>query len=149
MSKRGKKKKPGLGTVILLAIVVIVCAIVLIVLVRGNLTDGIKSAVSRKVMEQVMEQTIQKALESSGDPDAAAKAKEIVNSIDEEDMREAEAIIQQYADGDSLSDLVNIAGNGINNETIDQIKEYLQENVSEEDIRKLQKLYKKYEEKVP
>ena len=149
MSKRGKKKKPGLGTVILLAIVVIVCAIVLIVLVRGNLTDGIKSAVSRKVTEQVMEQTIQKALESSGDPDAAAKAKEIVNSIDEEDMREAEAIIQQYADGDSLSDLVNIAGNGINNETIDQIKEYLQENVSEEDIRKLQKLYKKYEEKVP
>lgn len=149
MSKRGKKKKPGLGTVILLALVVIVCAIVLIGLVRGKLTDGIKSAVSRKVTEQVMEQTIQKALESSGDPDAAAKAKEIVNSIDEEDMREAEAIIQQYADGDTLSDLVNIAGNGINNETIDQIKEYLQENISAEDIRKLQELYKKYEEKVP
>lgn len=149
MSKRRKKKKPGLGAVILLALLVIVCAIVLIGLVRGNLADSIKSAVNRKVTEQIMEQTIQKALESSGNPDAAAKAKEIVNSMDEEDMREAEAIVQKYAEGDTLSDLVNIAGNGINNETIEQIQEYLQENVSEEDIRKLQKLYKKYEEKVP
>lgn len=149
MSKRRKKKKQGMGAVILLALVVIVCAVVLIGLVRGNLTDSIKSAVNRKVTEQVMEQAIQKALESSGDPDAAAKAKEIVSSIDEEDMREAEAIVQKYADGDTLSDLVSIAGNGVNNETIEQVKEYIQENVSEEDMRKLQELYRKYEKKVP
>lgn len=138
-----------MGTVIFLALLVIVCAMVLIGLVRGNLTDSLKSAVNRKVTEQVMEQAIQEALERSGDPQAAAKAKEIVGSMDEADRKEAEAIVEKYANGDTLSDLANIVGNGINNESVEQVKEYLQENVSEEDIQKLQELYQKYGEQVP
>ena len=149
MSRGRKKKKKAVGTVILLLLVIVICTVVLVGLVSGSFKDGVKSAVTRKVTEQVMEQAIQRALESSGDPEAAAKAKEIVDSIDEEDKKAAEEIIEKYADQDTLTDLIGIAGNGINSGSVEQVKDYLQENMSEDDIQKLQELYKKYGEQVP
>lgn len=149
MSRGRKKRKKGVGTIILLLFVIVLCSGVLIGLVTGKLQGGLKSMVAKKVSEQVMEQAIQEALERSGDPQAAAKAKEIVGSMDETDKEEAAAIVEKYADGDTLSDLANIVGNGVNRDSVDQVKEYLQDNVSEEDIQKLQELYQKYEGKVP
>ena len=148
MSRRGKKKKKGMGIVIFLSLVIVVCAVVLIGLVRGNLTDGIKSAVTEKVTEQVMEQAFQKALESVGDPQAAAKAKEIVNNMDESDKKEAEAIIEKYADGDTISDVMDIVGDGVNSESISQVEQYLKNTVSDEDVDKLQELYEKYKDEI-
>ena len=118
MSRRRKKKKKGVGMVVFLSLVIIVCVVVLVGLIRGNLTDGIKSAVTEKVTEQVMEQVFQKALESTGDPQAAAKAKEIVNNMDESDKKEATEILEKYADGDTLSDVMDIVGNGVNRSSI-------------------------------
>lgn len=149
MSRGRKKKKKGIGTIILLLLVIVVCVIVLIELVSGSFKDGVKSVVTGKVTEQFMEQAIQKALESSGDPAAAAKAKEIVDSIDEADKKAAEEIIGKYANQDTVSDLIDIAGGGINSESVEQIKDYLQDNMSEDDIQKLQELYNKYGEQVP
>ena len=149
MSRDRKKKKKGIGTIVMLLLVIVVCVIVLIGLVGGSFKDGIQSVVTGKVTEQFMEQAIRKALESSGDPEAAAKAKEIVDSIDEADKKAAEEIIGKYANQDTVSDLIGIAGDGINSESVEQIKDYLQDNMSEDDIQKLQELYKKYEEKVP
>ena len=148
MSKRGKKNKKGMGMVIFLSLVIVVCAVVLIGLVRGNLADGIKSAVTEKVTEQVMEQAFQKALESVGDPQAATKAKEIVNNMDESDKKEAEAIIEKYADSDTLSDVMDIVGDGVNSESISQVEQYLKNAVSDEDINKLQELYEKYKDEI-
>lgn len=148
MSKHGKKKKKGMGMVIFLSLVIVVCAVVLIWLVRGNLADGIKSAVTEKVTEQVMEQTFRKALESTGDPQAAAKAKEIVGNMDESDKKEAEAIIEKYADSDTISDVMDIVGDGVDSESISQVQEYLQNNVSDEDIDKLEELYEKYKDEI-
>lgn len=149
MSRGRKKKKKGAGTIILLLLVIVLCSGVLIGLVSGKFQGGLKSVVAKKVTEQVMEQAIQEALERSGDSQAEAKAKEIVDSMDETDKEEAAAIVEKYADGETLSDLADIVGNGINSDFVDQVKEYLQENVSEEDIRKLQELYQKYEGTVP
>ncbi|MBD5489637.1 MAG: hypothetical protein HDR13_12735 [Lachnospiraceae bacterium] len=148
MSRRGKKKKKGMGIVIFLSFVIVVSAVVLIGLVRGNLADGIKSAVTEKVTEQVMEQAFQKALESVGDPQAAAKAKEIVNNMDESDKKEAEAIIEKYADSDTLSDVMDIVGDGVNSESISQVEQYLKNTVSDEDVDKLQELYEKYKDEI-
>ena len=148
MSRRGKKKKKGMGIVIFLSLVIVVCVVVLIGLVRGNLADGIKFAVTEKVTEQVMEQAFQKALESVGDPQAAAKAKEIVNNMDESDKKEAEAIIEKYADGDTISDVMDIVGDGVNSESISQVEQYLKNAVSDEDINKLQELYEKYKDEI-
>ena len=91
-----------------------------------------------------MEQVVQKALESSGNPQAAAKAKEIVGNMEEADKQEAEAILEKYADSETLSDCMEIVGDGINSETVTQVQEYLQERVADEDIQKLQELYEKY-----
>lgn len=149
MSRGRKKKKKGIGTIVMLLLVIVVCVIVLIGLVGESFKDGIQSVVTGKVTEQFMEQAIRKALESSGDPEAAAKAKEIVDSIDEADKKAAEEIIGKYANQDTVSDLIGIAGDGINSESVEQIKDYLQDNMSEDDIQKLQELYNKYGEQVP
>lgn len=129
---------------VLLLFVIAVCVITLIGLTQGSLADGVKSAVNKKVTEKVMEQAIQKTLESSGDPQAAAKAKEIIDSIDEADKQEVEAIIEKYADSDTLSDVMAIMGNGINRESLEQAAEYMQESISEEDKQSLQELINKY-----
>ena len=126
-----------------------VCLVVLAGLVSGvfptdKLTGRIKSAVTKKVTETVMEQAVQKALESTGDSQAAEKAKEIVGSMEEADKKEAEAIIEKYADSETIADCLEIVGDGVNRESIAEVKEYLQESVSEEDIQKLQELYRKY-----
>lgn len=144
MSKRRKKKKKGIGTVVLLLFVIAVCVITLIGLTQGSLMDGVKTAVNKKVTEKVMEQAIQKTLESSGDPQAAAKAKEIIDSIDEADKQEVEEIIGKYTDSDTLSDVMSIMGNGINHESLEQVAEYMQESISEEDKQSLQELLNKY-----
>ena len=149
MSRGRKKKKKSIGTIIILLLVIVVCVIVLIGLVSGSFKDSIQSAVTGKVTEQFMEQAIRKALESSGDPEAAAKAKETVDSIDEADKKAAEEIIGKYANQNTVSDLIDIAGGGINSDSVEQIKDYLQNSMSEEDIQKLQELYNKYGEQVP
>ena len=148
MSRRRKKRK-GIGTVVFLSFVIIVCAIVMIGLVRGNLIGDIKSAVSEKVTEQVLEQTILQTLEDAGYSEASAKAKEIVGNMDEATRKEAVEIVQKYVDKDTLTDLVDIVDDGINSDSVEQVKEYLRENISEEDIQKLKKLYYKYAEQVP
>ncbi len=153
MSRRRKKKK-GMGKIIFLCLLIAVCLVILSGLIKGTfpkrtITDGIKSAVTEKVTEKVMEQVVQKALESSGDPQAAAKAKEIVGGMEESDKKEAEAIIEKYADSETLSDCMEIVEDGVNSESIAQVQEYLQESVSDEDIQKLQELYKKYSGMAP
>ena len=148
MSRR-KKKNKGVGKIVFLCLLIAVCLVILAGLVRGSflkkaITDGVKSAVTEKVTEKVMEQVVQKALESSGNPQAAAKAKEIVGNMEEADKQEAEAILEKYADSETLSDCMEIVGDGINSETVTQVQEYLQERVADEDIQKLQELYEKY-----
>ena len=64
--------------------------------------------------------------------------------MEEADKQEAEAILEKYADSETLSDCMEIVGDGINSETVTQVQEYLQERVADEDIQKLQELYEKY-----
>lgn len=149
MSKRGRKKKKGMGVVILLSLVIAVCVVVLAGLASGALQRGIKSALTKKVSEQIMEQTFRTALEITGDPQAAAKAKEIVDQMDEADKKEVEAIIDKYANGDTLSDVMDIVGDGVDSESLSEVQEYLQDSVSEEDVQKLKELYEKYGGEMP
>lgn len=132
--------------IVFLSLVIVICVVVLAGLVHGTLGGGIKNVVVEKATEQIMEQTVQKALENAGDPQAAARAKEIVNSMDESDKQQAEEIIEKYADADTLSDCMDIVSGGVNDESIAEIKNYLQESISTEDLHKLQELYEKYGE---
>lgn len=148
MGRRGSKKKRGMGTIVFLSLVIIVCIVVIIGIVRGTFTGGIKFMVAEKVTEQVMEQTFRKALESTGDPQAADKAKEIVNNMDEADKKSATEMIEKYANSDTISDVMEIVGDGVDSESIAQVEEYLQNSISGEDIDKLQELYEKYKDEI-
>lgn len=122
------------------------CIVVIVSLANGTLTGKMKSAVSKVVAEQVMEQTLQKALESAGNPQAAQKAKEIVDNMEEADKQKAEAIIEKYADSDTLSDCMEIVGDGVTEESLEKVRDYLEGSVSAEDQAQLEELYKKYSE---
>lgn len=147
MSKKNKRRrKKGYGKIVFLSLLIIACIVVIIGLVRGTLTDSVKSVVKEKVTEQVMEQALQKALESSGDPQAAQKAKEIVDNMEETDKKKAEEIIEKYADSDTLSDCMEIVSDGVNEESLEEVRDYLEGSVSAEDQAQLEELYKKYSE---
>lgn len=147
MSRRNRRrKKKGLGTIVFLSLLIMACIVVIIGLVKGDLTKAVKSAVTEKVTEQVMEQAVQKALESSGDPQAAEKAKEIVDGMDKADKQKAEDIIEKYADSDTLSDCMEIIGDGVNEESLSEVRDYLEGSVSAEDQAQLEELYRKYAE---
>lgn len=68
--------------------------------------------------------------------------------MDESDKKEATEILEKYADGDTLSDVMDIVGNGVNSESISQVEQYLQNNVSDEDMGKMMELYEKYKDEI-
>jgi hypothetical protein len=168
MSRNRRKKKSGMGTVIALGLVIVACVVVIMglsletrdvgglsekfssfgALVKessiGNLSDGVKAAATEKVTEKVLEKTVQQALESAGDSEAASKAKEIVKNMDKEDKETAEGIIGKYADGDTISDCLDIVGDGINSESVKEVEQYLKDAMSDQDVSALKDLYSKY-----
>lgn len=168
MSRKHKRKKNGMGTIIALCLVIIACVVVIMCLslgtqgagglsekfsyfgtlvnegAIGNLSDAVKAAVTEKATEQILEKTVQQALESAGDSEAASKAKKIVKSMDKEDKETAEGIIGKYADGDTISDCLDIVGDGINSESIKEVEQYLKDAMSSEDVSALKDLYSKY-----
>lgn len=144
MSKKRRKKKKGIGMIVFLSLVIVGCLVVIFLIGKGAVADAVKSKIAETVTEQVFEQ----ALESIGDPQAAEKAKEIVANMDEEDKKQAEEIIEKYANGQTISDCMDIVGDGIDSESIAEVQQYLEQSVSEEDIRKLQELYEKYGDEI-
>lgn len=141
-----------MGKIFFLCLLIVCCLFVLVGLVRGTLFErsgsllpqAVTDKVTEKVTETVMEQAVEKALESSGDPNAAAKAKEVIQNMDEEDKEKAQEIIGKYADGDTISDCMEIVGDGINQESMAEVEQYLQNNVSAQDREQLEELYRKY-----
>lgn len=141
-----------MGKIFFLCLLIVCCLFVLVGLVKGTLFErsgsllpqAVTDKVTEKVTEKVMEQAVEKALESSGDPDAAAKAKEVIQNMDEEDKEKAQEIIGKYADGDTISDCMEIVGDGINQESMAEVEQYLQNNVSAQDREQLEELYRKY-----
>lgn len=144
--KKRRRKKKGYGMIVFLSLLIIACIVVIVGLASGKLTDKVKTVVKEKVTQEVMEQAVQKALESSGDPQAAQKAKEIVDNMEESDKQKAEEIIEKYADSDTLSDCLEMVSDGVNEESIAQVRDYLEETVSAEDQAQLEELYRKYSE---
>ena len=142
--KKKRRKKKGYGRMIVSGFLMVFGIIAVISVVNGSLQGLAKCAVEKKVAQEVMEQALEKALEFQGDSQAAAKAKEIVEHMEEADKQKAEEIIGKYADSETLSDCMEILGDGINEDSLGEIREYLEESVSKEDQAQLEELYRKY-----
>lgn len=149
--RRRRRKKTGAGTIFWLSLLIVAGCVVLFGLtnegfaekLKGLTTDKVKAKAEEEVLEQVLEQVLQ----SVGEPEAAEKAKEIMDNFDEADRQKAEEMIGKYVNKDTISDVVDMIEEGVNGETADAVKDYLQESVSEEDREKLRELYEKYRER--
>lgn len=148
MSKKRRKKKNGSGMIVFLSLIIVGCLVVIFFLGKDYVAGAVKNKVVGIAAKQVTQQVFEKALESVGDPQAAEKAKEMVDNMDEEDKKETEKIINKYADSQMISDCMDMIGDGVSSESIEQVQQYLEQNVDEEDIQKLQELYEKYGEEI-
>ena len=126
MAKKRRKKKKGTGKIVFLSLVIAACLVVIFMLSKGHIVDTVKDKVTEKVVEQAAQQVIEKALESAGEPQAAEKAKEIVANMDEEDKEQAQEIIGKYANSQTVSDCMEIVEDGINEESIGEVQQYLE-----------------------
>lgn len=148
MSRRRRKKKKGTGTILFLSVVILAGGITLFGLTNETFAGKLKSVTTDKVkdkaQEEILEQALEQILESTGDPEAAEKAKEIMDSIDEEDKQKAKEMIGKYVNKDTISEMTDLIEEGINKETVTEVTEYLKESISEEDKQKLEELYQKY-----
>lgn len=150
--RKRRKKKTGAGTIFFLSLLIAAGCFVLLGLtneafaekIKGLTIEKVQEKAEEKVAEQVLEQVVVQALESTGDPEAAKKAKEIVNNIDEEDKQKVVEMVGKYVNEDTLSDVKDMIDEGINGEAVSEIKEHLQESISDEDKEKLAELYEKY-----
>ena len=119
MSRRRRKKKKGTGTILFLSVVILAGGITLFGLTNETFAGKLKSVTTDK-------------------------AKEIMDSIDEEDKQKAKEMIGKYVNKDTISEMTDLIEEGINKETVTEVTEYLKESISEEDKQKLEELYQKY-----
>ncbi len=143
MGRRRRKKKRGSGTVVFLLLVIIAGIGVLFLLEKDFIMDRMKDKVGGIAADQIAEKAFETILQD--DPEAAQKAKEIVNNMDETDKKQVMDIVGKYANSETVSEVMDIIGDD-SADSVEQAKEYLQESVSEEDLRKLEELYQKYTE---
>ncbi len=143
MGRRRRKKKRGNGTIVFLLLVIIAGIGVLFLLEKDFIIDRMKDKVGAIAADQVAEKAFETILQD--DPEAAQKAKEIVNSMDETDKEQVMDIVGKYANSETVSEVMDIIRDD-SADSVEQAKEYLQESVSEEDLQKLEELYQKYTE---
>ena len=151
MSRRRRKKKKGTGTIFVLSILIVAGSMVLLGLTNETFAAKLKGLTTDKVMkvkdeaeEEILERAIQQVLESTGDPEAAEKAKEIMDSFDEEDRQKAKEMVGKYVNKDTISDVADMINGELNSDTVAEMKEYLEESISEEDREQLEALFQKY-----
>ncbi len=143
MGRRRRKKKRGSGTVVFLLLVIIAGIGVLFLLEKDFIMDRMKDKVGEIAADQIAEKAFETILQD--DPEAAQKAKEIVNNMDETDKKQVMDIVGKYANSETVSEVMDIIRDD-SADSVEQAKEYLQESVSEEDLQKLEELYQKYTE---
>lgn len=147
-SRKRRKRKTGAGTVFFLSLLIVAGCIVLFYLTNESFAEKLKGMTTEKLKakaeEEILEQVLEQVIESTGDPEAAEKAKEILDNIDKEDLRKAEEMIGKYVNKDTISDVTDMIGEGIDREAVSEMKDYVKESISEEDKEKLRELYEKY-----
>ena len=83
---------------------------------------------------------IEKVAASSGVSVTSKEVEEVLNSMDPEDQEKLNSIIEENVDSDTLSTVTSYISNG----DIESAAEYVQDNLSEENVEDLQELYDKY-----
>lgn len=133
MSKRRRKKKNPLFTVLKVFI------IVMIIVIIGMFSYGkIKKAAETKLTEIAINQVIKQ--QTGEDVDV----QKVIDQMSEEDAQTANELIDKYATDDTISNVVSEYQSG----DMSAVESYLKENVDSSDVDQLTELYEKYKDSV-
>ncbi len=119
-----------------LRILIILVTILLIIL---SISLIIKTFVIPNVKHEVAKVLIDKYIDSN------SQASDLINQMSDEDIAIVEEIIDNSVD---YSDIPTLSQYAIDND-IDNLIEYADENISDEDKQKLYILYEKYKNSIP
>ncbi|SHI80304.1 hypothetical protein SAMN02745229_03656 [Butyrivibrio fibrisolvens DSM 3071] len=135
MAKRRKKKSSGAKLVQFLLMLVILGLVIFIFKIA--VWDAI---LKKKAVNYAVSNVIEQVAASSGVSVTSEEVEEVLNSMDPEDQEKLNTIIEENVDSEAVSTISSYVSNG----DMESAAEYVQENLSEENVEDLQELYDKY-----
>ena len=135
MAKRRKKKSSGAKLVQFLLMLVILGLVIFIFKIA--VWDAI---LKKKAVNYAVSNVIEQVAASSGVSVTSEEVEEVLNSMDPEDQEKLNTIIEENVDSEAVSTITSYVSNG----DMESAAEYVQENLSEENVEDLQELYDKY-----
>ncbi|SEP59340.1 hypothetical protein [Butyrivibrio sp. TB] len=135
MSNRRRKKNTGAKLIQFLLILIILGLVIFIFKIA--VWD---SMLKKKAVNYAVSNVIEQVAASSGVSVTSKEVEEVLNSMDPEDQETLNTIIEENVDQEAVSTITSYVSNG----DIESAAEYVQENLSEENVEDLQQLYDKY-----
>ncbi|PWT26976.1 hypothetical protein [Butyrivibrio fibrisolvens] len=135
MSNRRRKKNTGAKLIQFLLILVILGLVIFIFKIA--VWD---SMLKKKAVNYAVSNVIEQVAASSGVSVTSKEVEEVLNSMDPEDQETLNTIIEENVDQEAVSTITSYVSNG----DMESAAEYVQENLSEENVEDLQQLYDKY-----
>ena len=135
MSNRRRKKNSGAKLIQFLLILVILGLVIFIFKIA--VWDSI---LKKKAVNYAVSNVIEQVAASSGVSVTSKEVEEVLNSMDPEDQETLNTIIEENVDQEAVSTITSYVSNG----DMESAAEYVQENLSEENVEDLQQLYDKY-----
>ena len=135
MSNRRIKKNSGAKLIQFLLILVILGLVIFIFKIA--VWD---SMLKKKAVNYAVSNVIEQVAASSGVSVTSKEVEEVLNSMDPEDQETLNTIIEENVDQEAVSTITSYVSNG----DMESAAEYVQENLSEENVEDLQQLYDKY-----
>ncbi len=135
MSNRRIKKNSGAKLIQFLLILVILGLVIFIFKIA--VWDSI---LKKKAVNYAVSNVIEQVAASSGVSVTSKEVEEVLNSMDPEDQETLNTIIEENVDQEAVSTITSYVSNG----DMESAAEYVQENLSEENVEDLQQLYDKY-----
>ena len=135
MSKRRKKKSSGAKLVQFLLMLVILGLVIFIFKVA--VWDAI---LKKKAVTYAVSNVIEQVAASSGVSVTSEEVEKVLDSMEPEDQEKLNAIIEENVDSEAVSTVTSYISSG----DVESAAQYVQENLSEENVEDLQELYDKY-----
>ena len=135
MAKRRKKKSSGAKLVQFLLMLVILGLVIFIFKIA--VWDAI---LKKKAVNYAVSNVIEQVAASSGVSVTSEEVEKVLDSMEPEDQEKLNAIIEENVDSEAVSTISSYVSNG----DMESAAEYVQENLSEENVEDLQELYDKY-----
>lgn len=127
------------------ALIIIPVIIVIAVFAALSVNYYIVKPAKKKVAKQLATSTFSQALKESGaDGDTKAQAEKIVDSMSESDKSTVEKIVDNHSSPKETTEIAKI----YKEEGVSGVKQYAEENLTDQEIQELKDLYEKYKDKV-